>query len=224
MSFLGYSGSQNTKADTLSQLYESSTVFPSQECIIPSTIILAPIQWDIMTEITNAQVTEQPPAETPHNLTYVPQVLWQRIIHLFNSTPSSGHPGIAATLQLLNNRFWWPTLQAETIAFLRNCPTCNTSTASISSTACWSPSTTAIPQCPWSHIAIDFVTDLPVSQGNTTILMVIDRFSKACRLIPLPKLPTALVQVLWTPWGCGLWSGPTICLSSMDSIQPETQY
>ncbi len=32
----------------------------------------------------------------------------------------------------------------------------------------------------------------PNSNGYTTILTVIDRFSKACRLIPLPKLPTAL--------------------------------
>lgn len=49
-----------------------------------------------------------------------------------------------------------------------------------------------IPCRPWSHIAIDFVTDLPLSQGHTTILTVIDRFSKACRLILIPKLPTAL--------------------------------
>ncbi len=48
-----------------------------------------------------------------------------------------------------------------------------------------------IPQRPWSHIAIDFVTDLPSSNHFTTILTVIDRFSKACRLIPLMKLPTA---------------------------------
>lgn len=48
------------------------------------------------------------------------------------------------------------------------------------------------PQRPWSHIAIDFITDLPNSQGNTTIFTIIDRFSKACRLIPLPKLPTSL--------------------------------
>ncbi|KAL0199134.1 hypothetical protein M9458_007674, partial [Cirrhinus mrigala] len=32
---------------------------------------------------------------------------------------------------------------------------------------------------------------LPSSRGYTTILTVIDRFSKACRLIPLTKLPTA---------------------------------
>lgn len=49
-----------------------------------------------------------------------------------------------------------------------------------------------IPQHPWSHIAIDFITDLPVSNGHTAILTIIDRFSKACCLIPLPKLPNAL--------------------------------
>ncbi|KAL0182070.1 hypothetical protein M9458_021445, partial [Cirrhinus mrigala] len=42
------------------------------------------------------------------------------------------------------------------------------------------------------HIGIDFVTDLPCSQGNTTILTIVNRFSKSCRLIPLPKLPTAM--------------------------------
>ncbi len=47
-----------------------------------------------------------------------------------------------------------------------------------------------VPQRPCSHFAIDFITDLPNS--NTTILTVIDCFSKSCRLIHLPKLPTAL--------------------------------
>ncbi|KAK3531817.1 hypothetical protein QTP70_029717 [Hemibagrus guttatus] len=42
---------------------------------------------------------------------------------------------------------------------------------------------------PWSHIAIDFLTDLPTSQGFSTILVAIDRFSKACKL---KGLPTAL--------------------------------
>lgn len=41
-------------------------------------------------------------------------------------------------------------------------------------------------------ISIDFITDLPIFQGNTIILTIIDRFSKACCLIPLPKLPTAM--------------------------------
>ncbi|KAK3544051.1 hypothetical protein QTP86_000262 [Hemibagrus guttatus] len=49
-----------------------------------------------------------------------------------------------------------------------------------------------IPHRPWSHLGIDFATDLPVSNGFTTILVTVDRFSKACKLIPLKGLPTAL--------------------------------
>ncbi len=177
-------GSQNTKANALSLLHESDSQSPDQEPIIPSTIILAPVQWDIMTEITEAQVTDPPKAETPRNLTYVPQV---------PSNPSSGHSGIAATLQLLNNKFWWSTLRTDTITFIQNCTICNTSKSPHQLPAgLLHPLPT--PQRPWSHIAIDFVTDLPSSQGHTTILTAIGRFSKACRLIPLPTaLETAEV-------------------------------
>lgn len=38
---------------------------------------------------------------------------------------------------------------------------------------------------------MDFVTDLPKSEGQTIILTVADRFSKSLRLILLPVLPTA---------------------------------
>ncbi len=48
-----------------------------------------------------------------------------------------------------------------------------------------------IPSCPWSHIALDFVTGLPPSAGNSVVLTVVDRFSKTARFIPLPKLPAA---------------------------------
>lgn len=50
----------------------------------------------------------------------------------------------------------------------------------------------SIPQCLWSHLSIDFVTDLPPSNDFTTILEIIDRFSKSCRLVPLKGLPTAM--------------------------------
>lgn len=48
-----------------------------------------------------------------------------------------------------------------------------------------------IPERPWSHIALDFVTGLPLSHGHTVIWMVVDRFSKAANFIPLKKLPTS---------------------------------
>ena len=42
-----------------------------------------------------------------------------------------------------------------------------------------------IPSRPWSDISIDFVMGLLVSQGNTTVLTVVDRFSKMARLTAL---------------------------------------
>ncbi|XP_054865645.1 uncharacterized protein LOC129348709 [Amphiprion ocellaris] len=38
---------------------------------------------------------------------------------------------------------------------------------------------------------LDGATSLPVSQGNSVILTIVDRFSKAAHFVPLPKLPSA---------------------------------
>ncbi len=107
---------------------------------------------------------------------------------MIHESPSSGHPGITATVHLVTNRFWWPSLQKDVTKFIQHCATCSISKSSHQCPAgLLQPLPT--PQRPWSHIAIDFVTDLPRSRNHTTILTVIDRFSKACRLIPLTKLP-----------------------------------
>ncbi len=73
---------------------------------------------------------------------------------------SSGHPGISATIQLLQNRFWWPTLRKDTITQVRQCQVCQTQKPSRQLPAgLLQP--LPIPHRPWSHIAIDFITDLP---------------------------------------------------------------
>ncbi|KAK3527895.1 hypothetical protein QTP86_010985 [Hemibagrus guttatus] len=44
----------------------------------------------------------------------------------------------------------------------------------------------------WSHLSVDFLTDLPNLRGITVVMVVVDRFSKACKLIPLKGSPTAM--------------------------------
>ncbi|KAI2646964.1 Transposon Tf2-9 polyprotein [Labeo rohita] len=184
-------GSQNTKADALSRVHEPGQPTNPPEPVLPTSIIVAPVVWDILTEITEAQNQDPPPAECPANLTYVPLSLRSRVLSEVHSVPSSGHPGIEATLHLLSNRYWWPTMRLDTINFIKACTACNTAKVPRRLPAgLLQP--LPVPQRPWSHIAIDFVTDLPPSNGYTTILSVVDRFSKACRFIPLPKLPSAL--------------------------------
>ncbi|KAI2643799.1 Transposon Tf2-9 polyprotein [Labeo rohita] len=184
-------GTQNTKADALSCIYEPGQPIASSESILPATMIIAPVSWDIMTEISEAQTQDPSSPDCPANLTYVPLCLRPRVLAQLHSTPSSGHPGIEATLHLLSNRFWWPTVRPDTIQFFRNCAICNASKVPHRLPAgLLQP--LPVPQRPWSHIALDFVTDLPLSNGHTTILSVVDRFSKGCHFIPLLKLPTAM--------------------------------
>ncbi len=113
---------------------------------------------------------------------FVPQEHRRKVIQHVYVVLSSGHPGITVTLHLLQNSFWWPTMRTDTIDFIPRCTTCNKSKSPRQL-----PSSLLhplpVPRRPLSHLAIEFITDLPKSNGNTTILNVIDRFSKADRLI-----------------------------------------
>ncbi|KAK3515669.1 hypothetical protein QTP70_026463 [Hemibagrus guttatus] len=49
-----------------------------------------------------------------------------------------------------------------------------------------------VPNRPWSHLGVNFITDLPNSRTHTCIFVIVNRFSKACRLLPLKGPPTAM--------------------------------
>ena len=42
----------------------------------------------------------------------------------------------------------------------------------------------SIPEQPWEHIAIDFITGLPIFQGYDVIMVVVDRFTKYVIAVP----------------------------------------
>lgn len=122
--------------------------------------------------------------------TYVRQSQRNNITHSAHSSVSTGHPGANRTLSLLQKRFWWPNMARDVRRFVQGCPDCT-----ISKSPRHLPSgkllPLPVPRHPWSHLGVDFATDLPPSEGNTCILVVVERFSKSCRLIPLKGLPTA---------------------------------
>ncbi|KAF7649216.1 hypothetical protein LDENG_00144960 [Lucifuga dentata] len=94
------------------------------------------------------------------------------------------------TLSLLKRHFWWPAMETDTCAFVAACTVCARGKSTHHPPAgLLHP--LPIPSCPWSHITLDFVTGLPPSQGNTVILTIVDRFSKAVHFLALPKLPSA---------------------------------
>ncbi len=188
-------GSKNSKADALSRRYDSPTKNLTPEPILPPTVVIAPVTWDIMEELQREQQQDPTPDQCPPNRQYVPHNLRPRIMQWVHASISSGHPGISRTLHLLQNSFWWPSMSRDVTTYVKSCQVCAQSkTPKELPSGLLQP--LPIPQRPWSHLSIDFVTDLPHSDGFTTILVIIDRFSKSCRLIPLKKLPTAMETAL----------------------------
>jgi len=45
-----------------------------------------------------------------------------------------------------------------------------------------------VPLCPWDSILMDFIEQLPESNGYTNILVIIDRLSKQVIFIPISKM------------------------------------
>ncbi|KAL0147984.1 hypothetical protein M9458_056711 [Cirrhinus mrigala] len=91
---------------------------------------------------------------------------------------------------LIKQRFWWQSMARDIRLFVLACSVCATSKTSNRPPA-GLLQLLSVPSRPWSHISLDFVTGLPPSQGNTVVLTVVDRFSKATHFIPLPKIPSA---------------------------------
>uniref|UniRef100_A0A669E856 Gypsy retrotransposon integrase-like protein 1 n=1 Tax=Oreochromis niloticus TaxID=8128 RepID=A0A669E856_ORENI len=95
------------------------------------------------------------------------------------------------TVSFLQRLFWRPSLILDVQNYVVACLVCaRNKTSNSPASGLLRPLPT--PKHPWSHIALDFVTGLRPYSGNTSILTIVDRFSKAAHFIALPKLPSAL--------------------------------
>lgn len=97
-------GSKNMKADTLSRQSETDMPPQTPETVIPSKLVISPIQWDISTEIDQHNAHNQTPRECPINKVFVPEPLRECLIEQMHCYPSSGHPGITDTIHLTRNQ------------------------------------------------------------------------------------------------------------------------
>ncbi|KAK3507924.1 hypothetical protein QTP70_003814 [Hemibagrus guttatus] len=186
-----HSGSKNGKADALSRQFEAANESSQPDLILPATTILAPVQWDLVEEIRRAHADEPPPTGCPPARIFVPQQFRQQVMQWVHEAPSSGHPGIRRSTQLTRRRFWWPSMGPDVEGYVRACPTCaQARTSRQLPEGLLEP--LPVPRRPWSHLSVDFLTDLPDSGGFTTVMVVVDRFSKGSKLIPLKRLPTAM--------------------------------
>jgi transposase InsO family protein len=151
---------------------------------------------------------------------WVPQGkgLRQRILESEHDTKVAGHMGQDKTIELIRRNFWWPKMNEHIIEFVRGCPECQRNKASHHQPyGLLSP--LELPYAPWQSIAMDFITDLPLSEGCDQLWVIIDRFTKMAHFVPLPvngKTATDLARIfareIWKHHGL-----PTDIISDRDS-------
>lgn len=122
---------------------------------------------------------------------YVPESLRPTVLQVCHDGPLAGHFGVHKTLELLSRDFWWPEMQSSCHNYVLACSVC-TRNKSEQKKPWGLLQPLPVPDRPWQMLALDFVVDLPSSQGSTAILVVVDRFTKMAHFVALPGVPSAV--------------------------------
>jgi len=117
---------------------------------------------------------------------WIPAGTVQRVIESEHDTKVAGHMGQDKTIELIRRNFWWPKMNERIIDFVRSCPECQRNKVARHQPYGLS-SPLELPYAPWQSIAMDFITELPVSEECDQLWVVIDRFTKMAHFLPLPQ-------------------------------------
>ena len=101
-----------------------------------------------------------------------------------------GHFGIAKTLGVIQEHFYWPRMKRDVERVCSRCVTCRQAKSRVQSHGLYTP--LPIPSAPWIDVSMDFVLGLPRSKrGRDSVFVVVDRFSKMAHFIPCNKTDDA---------------------------------
>ena len=108
-----------------------------------------------------------------------------------------GHMGQDKTIELVRQNFFWPEMEKFIEDYVRSCPECQRNKAARHAHyGLLQPLELAYR--PWDSISMDFIIQLPVSDGCLSVWVIVDRFSKMAHFIPLKdgeKRATNLVKI-----------------------------
>lgn len=209
---IGYDYQIQYRADNHNQAADALSRLPAQESSmsmilsVPSLTFLEELRRQLNTypEYTQQRQqiledpTNQPQFSLSNDLVLHASHIWlsrdipiiSTLLTEYHATPTGGHADVAKTLAKISANFYWPGLRDDLKHFVANCVDCQVTkyeAQKVVGLLCPLP----VPCRPWEDLSLDFIVGLPVYQGHTTILMVVDRFSKGIHLGTLPAAHTA---------------------------------
>jgi hypothetical protein len=116
-------------------------------------------------------------------------------------------------------------MDQEVIEYVRSCLECQKDKASHHKPyGLLSP--LELPYAPWTSIAMDFITDLPLSEDCDQLWVIVDRFTKMAHFIPLKK-DQKTAEHLVRIFACEIWRFhgiPTDIISDHNSRFTSTEW
>ena len=113
-----------------------------------------------------------------------------RILALCHDTKLAGHPGRWKTLELVSRNYWWPQMSRYIGKYMSMCNMC-LCTKSIRQPPTGELHPLPIPNAPWDTISVDFITELPESNGKDTIMVIVDSVTKQSHFVSTVTTLTA---------------------------------
>lgn len=143
-------------------------------------------------EYQKALATPMKDVEIQDGLLYRKGLLWVPndaalklgIFQSEHDTMVAGHMGMDRTTDLIRRNFWWPGMEEAIRDYVRGCAECQQNK---------NPrhgvfgllQTLEIHWKPWQSVSMDFITDLPLSNGCDSIWVMVDPFTKMAHFVPL---------------------------------------
>ena len=107
-----------------------------------------------------------------------------------------GHGGQWKTTELVTKNFWWPGVTREVKKYIEGCDAYQKNKNQTEAPA-GKLMPNSVPEKPWAHISVDFITKLPLAQGYDLILVVCDCMTKMAHFVPTTEktLAEGLVRI-----------------------------
>ena len=105
-----------------------------------------------------------------------------KVLRTLHDDPLSGHLGAKRTMERIERRFYWPTLDKDVRDYVGKCHSCKTTKAQPTKKT----ELIALPfSGPWLDVHLDFMVMPAKTQDvNRYLLVIIDRYTKYVELIP----------------------------------------
>lgn len=194
------SGATNQAADALSRLPEEESSL-SLVLSVPCLIFMEELCKQLAqheTYQTHLQAIQITPTKFPdftisNNLILRRGRIWlpphipliTTLLIEYHATPTGGHLGIAKTIARLMDNFYWDGLRDVMAKFVSSCldyQHAKYETKRVAGLLC----PLLVSHRSWEDLSLDFITGLPAFQGNTVVLVVVDRFPKGIHMGMLP--------------------------------------